>query len=162
LRRPWVIAHHTWLPQGFGAWAGAAKRVAAHFATNLSVSHAIAESLPVRSALVANPYLDTVYRRQSQALRDSDLIFVGRLVSDKGLDVLLRALALVNQQDPHRTLTVVGGGPEEPAMRNLAQSLGVHDRVRFVGPCAPHHIAELLNRHRVLLVPSVWEEPFGL
>ena len=59
-------------------------------------------------------------------------------------------------------LTVVGSGPEETAWRRLTDQLGLADQVRFVGPMRGRMLAEEMNRHRVLVVPSRWREPFGI
>jgi glycosyltransferase involved in cell wall biosynthesis len=69
---------------------------------------------------------------------------VGRLVSIKGIDVLLRALALI---PPERwTLSVVGGGPLDASLKELSGELGISDRVRFEGPLIQEAVAEVLSR----------------
>jgi len=61
------------------------------------------------------------------------LLFVGRQVPVKGLDVLLRAVATAARTDAGLTLDVVGDGPERPANEALARELGIERRVRFHG-----------------------------
>lgn len=80
---------------------------------------------------------------------------VGRLSSEKGYDVALRAL--VDLPDCH--LVFLGEGPELGKMRRMAASLGVNDRVRFEGWVPPPWTARW--RPDVLLVPSYYEG-FGL
>ncbi|MFF3552886.1 glycosyltransferase [Streptomyces tsukubensis] len=58
---------------------------------------------------------------------------VGRLVPGKGFDALIRTAAAV----PAVTVVIAGDGPEGPALKRLAAELGVADRVRFPGDCAP-------------------------
>ncbi|MFJ8229565.1 glycosyltransferase [Streptomyces sp. NPDC094448] len=58
---------------------------------------------------------------------------VGRLVPGKGFDALIRTAAAV----PAVTVVIAGDGPEGPALERLAAELGVADRVRFLGDCAP-------------------------
>jgi glycosyltransferase involved in cell wall biosynthesis len=57
------------------------------------------------------------------------LLALGRLHTNKGFDVLLRALAEL----PDNVLWLAGDGPEEAALRELATALNVTDRVRFLG-----------------------------
>ncbi len=160
VRRPWVIAHHTWIPTH--GLAARLKRLALSRAANIAVSRAIAGSLPVRASVVPNPYADDVFVRTSSARRDRDLIFVGRLVSDKGVDRLVAALGLLAERGVTPGLTVVGDGPEIDALRAQASTLGVAGRIRFVGRQVGPALVATLNEHRVLVVPSVWEEPFGV
>jgi D-inositol-3-phosphate glycosyltransferase len=93
------------------------------------------------------------------------LLFVGRIQPLKGLDVAVRALALVS--DPRAVLLVVGGpsGPDGEAelvrVRALIDSLGLTERVVFVPP-RPHHLLSSYYRSAdICLVPSR-SESFGL
>ena len=95
----------------------------------------------------------------------NEILFVGRLASEKGLHVLLEALSDV----PRAHLTVAGpsrGGTEwggyERRCRRLAARLDVEERVAFLGPVAHAHIPALLQRCAVLAVPSIWGEPSGV
>lgn len=160
LRRPWVVAHHTWIPRA--GLAARVKRRTLRHASNLAVSRAVADSLPVPCAVVPNPYADDLFVRNDRVARRGELVFVGRLVSDKGVDTLLDALALLGRRGRKARLTVVGDGPEAPALRRQAVALGIADQVDFVGRRAGPELVAVLNAHRVLVVPSVWEEPFGV
>ena len=53
-------------------------------------------------------------------------------------------------------------GPDERELKGLAQSLGVAPQIDFIGPKSGVELAETLNAHRVLVVPSRWAEPFGI
>lgn len=160
---PRVVAHHVWIPRaGRGALAGAAKRVALRFAHNIAVSSAIARDLGVPATIVPNPYDAARFRVDPNAVRTRDLVFVGRLVSDKGVPVLLSALGELARRGVRPSLTVIGDGPERPALDALARQVGIADRVRFTGVLAGEALVAELNAHRVLVVPSVWEEPFGV
>ncbi len=88
----------------------------------------------------------------------ADVLFVGRLVASKGLDVLLHALCEL----PGATAAIAGDGPERPALEALANRLGLAGRVRFKGWLSPDERAAWFTRSRVLALPSLWQEPFGL
>ncbi len=86
-------------------------------------------------------------------------IFIGRLVSYKGLDVLLKALERV----PDLRLDIVGSGPEGPRLRTLAQALAVADRVRWYGEYPDEDLPRRMADADFLVLPSVTvEEMFGL
>lgn len=164
VRRPWIIAHHTWLtrPDGRITWRERWKQRAARGATNISISRAIAEHLNAESVVIGNPYRDAVFRRDDTIPHDGELVFVGRLLPDKGLDLLLEAVALLGRQNRRPHLTIVGQGPEEGSLRQRCKTLGLDAQVRFAGTVVGPDLAALLNGRRILVVPSRWAETFGL
>jgi len=87
------------------------------------------------------------------------LLFLGRLVPEKGVDWLLRALAHLPASV---ALDVAGEGHSRPALEAQAESLGLTDRVTFHGWVAPNEVPALLEAARAVVVPSVWHEPAGL
>ena len=64
--------------------------------------------------------------------RGINLLAVGRLEHVKGFDMLLEAFSLIRSGD--FTLTLIGGGPEERKLHELAEGLGIADRCAFLGP----------------------------
>jgi glycosyltransferase involved in cell wall biosynthesis len=79
--------------------------------------------------------------------------FAGRVSAEKGVDVLLAAAALM----PHLSFKIAGDGPVLPAMMSQAPS-----NVRFVGRLAYDELLTFYKMARLLVVPSVWFEPFGM
>jgi PEP-CTERM/exosortase A-associated glycosyltransferase len=59
--------------------------------------------------------------------------FIGSFYAYEGLDLLIQSLPQIVEQDPKTRLLLVGGGPEEVRLRQLAHECGVHDRVIFTG-----------------------------
>jgi glycosyltransferase involved in cell wall biosynthesis len=157
IRRPWVVAHHTWIARvdGRRALADRVKLRAIRGARNIAVSGAIAAALGVPARVIPNPYRDEVFRLTNAGARSGAVIFVGRLVSDKGADILLEALSGSNV-----AVTIVGDGPERAALEAQARRLGV--AAKFTDALGGRALAALLNDHCVLVVPSRWEEPFGI
>jgi glycogen synthase len=161
--KPWVVAHHTWIPStGRGAWAGHLKRRVLRWASNIACSQAVARSLPVPCAVVPNAYLHTCFRELAEVPRNLDIVCLARLVSDKGVALLLQALALLRARGLTPNTTIIGDGPEAPALQAQATTLGLTRSVRFAGQQSGDELVRLLNAHRVAVVPSMWEEPFGL
>jgi glycosyltransferase involved in cell wall biosynthesis len=165
VRRPWVVSHHSWYCRADGriAWQDRAKRrLLRRAAASIAVSEAVARDLDVPSVVIGNPYRDELFRRLPGVERDGDLVFLGRLVSDKGVAVLLDALALLAGEGLRPALTIVGDGPERPALEAQARRLGLAPQIAFLGVKTGGELVALLNRHRILVVPSRYAEPFGV
>jgi glycosyltransferase involved in cell wall biosynthesis len=85
------------------------------------------------------------------------LLFVGALVRGKGLDVLLRALALL---PAHVRLVVAGEGPQDES--SLASRLGIGHRVDYAGRLGADDLGDCYRRAACVVVPSRSPETFGL
>jgi glycosyltransferase involved in cell wall biosynthesis len=159
--RPLFIAHQTWItnPDGSTGWQHRLKRYVLRHATSLAISRSIAEKLPVPSVQVGNPYDDKVFNDVPASPRTRELIFVGRLVSDKGANLLLEAMALL-KSNPR--LTMAGDGPERGLLEKQTAALQLQSRVDFIGTRTSEQLAKLLREHQILVVPSRWREPFGI
>ncbi|MEP7013319.1 MAG: glycosyltransferase family 4 protein [Acidobacteriota bacterium] len=167
VRRPWVVSHHSWYCRTDGriAWQDRLKRrLLRRAAASIAVSRAMADDLhPVRSIVIANPYDEGTFHPYPEIPRTKDLVAVGRLVSDKGFDLLLEALAFLAQTEGLTPrLTLIGGGPERPRLVAQAAALGLTHRIELTGTLPPGEIARRLAEHRFLVVPSRYAEPFGL
>ena len=162
IKRPWVVAHHTWIARMDGRRAGVdlLKLRAIRRATNVVASRAIGAKLGVPARVIPNPYRDDVFCRTNVGKRDGDVMFLGRLVSDKGVDLLLEALGILKGRGIKLRTTIVGDGPERPALEAQARRLEVE--ATFAGVRRDAELVEMLNGHRTLVVPSRWEEPFGV
>ena len=120
VRRPLCIAHQTWITNADGGvgWQHRLKRFVLRFAKSLAISDAIAKQLPSPSVRAGNPYDDKIFKNFRSGERAKELIFVGRLVSDKGADLLLEALASL---DSKPRLTIAGDGPERPRLEKQSR-----------------------------------------
>ncbi len=164
VRRPWVVAHHTWIARmnGRSSLRDRIKHSVIRHAANISVSKAVADHLAVRSVIIGNPYRDDIFKTDPAAPRERELVFLGRLVGDKGLDLLIDALDLLRGKKFAPRLTVIGDGPERAALEAQTKKLGLGALVNFTGTRTGADLVALLNRHRIIVVPSRWQEPFGL
>jgi glycosyltransferase involved in cell wall biosynthesis len=88
--------------------------------------------------------------------------FAGRLMPEKGADVLLRAFALTRERVPTARLEIAGSGAAEPALRAHVAELGVSDAVVLHGQLGDEALGRMLDGAWVHAVPSRWPEPFGL
>lgn len=164
LRKPWIVRHATWIRRGNGSlgWQDRLKRSLLRFSTGISNSQAVADDLPVATTVIGNPYRDDVFRMLPDVARDRDIVFLGRLVSDKGPQLLLEAIQRLATRGLKPTVTFIGAGPELEGLQRSANESGLGRQVAFVGQKSGAELVELLNRHRIMAVPSVWNEPFGI
>jgi glycosyltransferase involved in cell wall biosynthesis len=89
------------------------------------------------------------------------LLYVGRIHPCKGVDIAIRALALLNTPEPGRfTLDVSGTGAPDyvAALADLARALGVAASVRFLEPTDRDGLMRRYDEHDIGLVSSVWFE----
>jgi glycosyltransferase involved in cell wall biosynthesis len=83
-----------------------------------------------------------------------DVVSVGRLSDEKGVDVLIEALA----RAPGLRADILGDGPARPELERLAAALRVQDRVTFHGRVSANDVYEGLRAASVVAVPSRWYE----
>jgi glycosyltransferase involved in cell wall biosynthesis len=86
------------------------------------------------------------------------VLFCGRLYDYKGADLLLRALEFVG---PPVRAVFIGDGPELPKLKRLASRVAVRHIVSFPGWLSRAAVFGFYRRARVVVIPSVWPEPFG-
>ena len=154
-RTPRIFAHH--VPhQKFAGF----KNLICKTGINVYVSEMMQEAIGLPGELLLNAYDEDIFRLMPEVPRDLDFAFVGRLVREKGVDIFIDALARLGDR-PFRA-TIIGIGPEEQSLKAQVEAAGLADRVSFAGLVRGDDLAKLLNRHQILVVPSRWEEPFGL
>lgn len=94
--------------------------------------------------------------------RDPDLLlYLGRVKKYKGLDVLIQTVALLKERFPKVRLEVAGSGDDVPRLTEVAKSLGVSDRVKFLGRVSEADKIALYRRSMVALNSSL-KEGWGL
>jgi glycogen(starch) synthase len=126
--------------------------------TSVAISRAVADCFGMPSQVIPNPFDARLFSAGPPTTeRPDDLIFLGRLVTEKGLDLLLHAITRTSAR-----LTIVGAGPEQTASEELATRLGLRERVHFAGPKRGPELVALLQTHKILVVPSRYDEPFGV
>jgi glycosyltransferase involved in cell wall biosynthesis len=88
--------------------------------------------------------------------------YAGRLVPEKGVDLLLRAFATVVRDIPEAQLLLAGNGPERPALERLVAELDLAAHVSMAGHLPRGEADRYLAPAWVQAIPSRWAEPFGL
>lgn len=81
--------------------------------------------------------------------------FIGSYYAYEGLDILLRALPAMLALHPTVRVLLVGGGPQEKRLRQLASELGVGDKVVFAGEVAHDRVCDYYNLFDVMVYPRL-------
>jgi glycosyltransferase involved in cell wall biosynthesis len=90
------------------------------------------------------------------------ILYAGRLVPEKGVEILVKALANLNKS---WRATILGNGPAENKLKSLVESLGLKDRITFMAHIASTDMPNLYRQTDILVLPSRttpnWTEQFG-
>lgn len=165
VRRPLLFVHLGFYQETDDTtlnWRTRLKHLATSWGGNIAVSRAIAASIPGKVDVCPCPYREDLFYAMPSISRDRDLFFVGRLVSDKGVDLLIEALAALREYGLEPSLTIAGSGPEEVALKRMVSALGLARAVTFVGRVTDEVLNELLNAHKIMVVPTRRGEGFGV
>jgi glycosyltransferase involved in cell wall biosynthesis len=90
------------------------------------------------------------------------VVFAGRLVREKGVDVLLHAFEKVVSRIPEALLMIIGDGPEKVKLDRLIGELGLNSNISMLGHLSRSETERYCAKAWVQAVPSRWAEPFGL
>lgn len=85
------------------------------------------------------------------------LIYMGRMVDWKALDVTLKSVSLARAKGIDVSLDLLGDGPERPGLEKLVETLGLQDHVRFLGFRTQEECAKVLAGADALLLNSLYE-----
>ncbi len=101
---------------------------------------------------------DSIQERKN---RDPLVLYVGRLVKHKRVDLLMRSFAEVAKEHPEAALWIVGDGPERVRLENMAEKLNLPDRIKFLGWVSEEDKVRAMKKAWCLVLPSV-KEGLGL
>jgi glycogen(starch) synthase len=90
------------------------------------------------------------------------VLCIGRLIAEKGIDLAVSAFASLAPSFPDARLVIAGDGPERAGLERQAGDLGIADRVDFLGWVSPERMPTVTSAASVVVVPSRWQEAFGL
>jgi glycosyltransferase involved in cell wall biosynthesis len=119
---------------------------------------AIQVGAPTERIRVISNSIDLVrFMPPALASKEPIILFVGSLIKRKGVATLIQALPQVLAVCPEYVLVIIGEGPEELVLKQLADHLGVAERVRFVGFLPQHDVQNWMQRARLFVLPSLEE-----
>lgn len=111
------------------------------------IYHGVSHTVPSHSVALAN--------------RDGKppcFAYVGRLVLEKGVSVLLHAASKLSKNGYSFRLRIVGDGPERGHLERMTEQLRLTSRTEFVGSVSVESIPDLLADVTAVVMPSVWED----
>jgi glycogen(starch) synthase len=166
-RAPLVVTVHTAIPldEGgrdtlFGTLLRTADWVTAPSDAVLRPLRAGIPALEERSAVV--PYGLPASARSTVPPLAPRVLCIGRLIAEKGFDLAIPAFASIASRFPRATLVVAGDGPERERLEQQVREHGITDRVEFLGWVSPERMSAVIAESSVVVVPSRWQEAFGL
>jgi glycosyltransferase involved in cell wall biosynthesis len=92
----------------------------------------------------------------------SDILFAGRLLPNKNIDVLLKAVVIMKKNNPAIAVCIVGEGPQKEYLEKLTSTLGLEENVRFTGFVErQEELYSMMQSSKVFVLPSS-REGFGI
>jgi glycosyltransferase involved in cell wall biosynthesis len=183
-RKPWVVTvHDVFFMQGADFWAGWASQnglgrgtgiigpIAEKFLLRLSPNIFHTVSAETRGDLSRNRVMNIrvipngidlrEYDGRSESSQKKQLLYLGRLVNYKNLEVVIEAMKCVREQVPDSYLVIAGDGPHRARLEKLVKDCGLEMNVSFVGFVTHERKVSLLRESAFLVLPST-AEGFGM
>jgi glycosyltransferase involved in cell wall biosynthesis len=125
----------------------------------------VANAKIIYTGLDVQKYLNGEQNQQGYDDQSLNLLYAGRLTPDKGIETAIEAMTklVFGQSQREIRLSLAGSGPAEYEnhLRQLVNQAGLTDNVSFLGWVPPAEMPELLQKFDVLVLPSIWPEPFS-
>ena len=107
-----------------------------------------------RSCVIYNGIKTPALRPSRLSFQSPRLLVLGRLIRDKGVDLAISAFAAIADRFPELRMVIGGDGPERSSLEVHAASMGVADRIEFLGWVSPEKVPPLLNSATIVVMPS--------
>ena len=133
---------------------------------NIAITDWVAKRQPFKKQVkIYNPTPLDRFRTPSKVSDiEYDFVYLGRLVSEKGVSTLLNALHQLNNNktETKRKLLIIGDGDLRKELERISTSLGIAEEVTFAGKKSGQELTDLIHSARIAVIPSDWEEPMGV
>ena len=163
-----ILTLHDWPPLSFGPETvpgrvvrTADRVVACSEATLALARRAVPEIGPVAS-VVLNGAPAPALRPAPLPFDPPRILYLGRLVPQKGVDRLVDAVASLSARWPAARLVIAGDGTARADLERRVSAHGLTARTEFAGWIPPDEVPALINRCTLVVVPSLGHEDFGL
>ena len=129
---------------------------------NIAITDWIKNVQPLpRQVRIYNPFPVKQFQASSNAVAEYDFMFLGRIVSEKGVGTLLKSFALVHQNNPDLKLLIIGDGGWRDKMELLTAELNIDKSVTYVGNKSGMELVNWVSKGKIAIIPSEWFEPMG-
>ncbi len=150
--------------KGLAGWAverAVPKLTSMHIAVS-SVTRRRLEAVGVQAEVIPNGIDFEHIARVNRSCEESDLVFAGRLVKEKNVDLIIRAVRILRKSVPDVKCVIIGDGPEKQALVRLSDRLGVGGNIVFKGFLDNHDdVIACMKSSKVFVLPST-REGFGI
>lgn len=158
--KKWVVSHNGFYLSNRRSIKTRIKLLMIKFAShNITVSKSVASYINTKSTIIYNCYDNEVFKIYKDEERIYDFVFLGRLVSQKGCDSLIEACTCLKESF---TLNIIGDGPERVKLEKMVHDLDLKINIKFLGILEGVYLARMLNRHKIMVIPSKEKEGFGI
>lgn len=141
------------------------RRAVARFAVDrhVAITQWMQHALPLpRQLQIYNPFPIAQFAGADTPNPAFDFFYMGRLVQEKGVDVLVRAFAeLLRHHGPGPRLLLIGDGAARPVIERMVAEFGLAEAVVFAGRQSGAALVEAVGRGGIGIIPSAWYEPMG-
>lgn len=105
-----------------------------------------------------NYFIDPIAGEDTLERKPGELVYIGRLEPEKGVDCLLEAMPRILQGFPGVRLTIVGGGSLAHRLATRCEALGLAPAVRFLSHVPRSELGRFYSTATACVLPSVWSE----
>lgn len=154
LQAPSLSPVHRWITRS------ALARASAITATGLRLAEATLPYMPAGKRISVIPYgvdLERFCPAGKDGRPNVTVGAVSRMGPEKGFDVLLRAVARLRDRGVTLDVVLAGDGPSRGSLEQLARTLGLGERVQFLGEVDHEGVPAVLRRLDIFAMPSTWE-----
>jgi glycogen(starch) synthase len=135
-------------------------------AANVTITHHVSLRLMLPRSRTIYYGIENMEPRSKQIQKDAAkplrLGYLGRLVPEKGLPVLFRAVRHLQKEGLPFHLTIIGDGPERDRLETLASDMAINHSLTFAGEMQRREVDQALRNMDVVVMPSLCEETAGL
>ncbi|MGJ7491866.1 glycosyltransferase family 4 protein [Variovorax sp. ZT4R33] len=130
---------------------------------NVAITRWMDAALPLpRQQHIYNPFPIAQFAGADRTAPEFDFFYMGRIVQEKGVDVLVHAFAdVLRRHGAGPRLLLIGDGGARPDIERLVAELGLSQAVVFAGKQSGAALVDWVGRGAVGVLPSVWYEPMG-
>lgn len=157
------VVHHIHFLENIN---GSIKRFFSSFFVNISVSkHINSKLLQRKNFVIYNPVSNTFFKNQSRIITDDrpkDLIYVGRIIEDKGVFELVTVFSELINEGYDFNLTIVGEGIDKKRIESFIVRNKLTSKVDFTGEVNHDEVKTQLQKHKIMIIPSKCNEAFGI